>query len=476
MVRRKDKKAAKTQASTTEFPREESRFTVVIVGGGASGIAAACAIGKIAKMNFVDVRVVILERGRRIGASILRSGNGRCNFSHEGITPEAYNRPVFVEQVFEALDTAFTLSPLAESLGQLPGGSSEDAVLQWFQSLGLVWTESAQNEGALYPFSNKATSVLEVLAAELDRCGVERYCGIEVFNIAKISDRYSLDLGDALAEGELAQSPQAFHADMVVYAVGGALRADVQPTGVLGALDWIPSVPVLGPLQTDTALLKDLDGMRAKVRLRCTERGFSEEGELLFRPYGVSGIVVFDASRFVEPGDTIVVDLAPDYSLDQLEEFLFERSRVLMRRNGYPHTYRELLRGFFLPELAESLVASGLAELPSATDGLDSEVSGAGITLLSTSIKAFSLKVTDRGSVDQSQLSRGGISVEDVVPTTMEAYVNPGFYVTGEVIDVDGPCGGYNLHWAWATGLLAGISLMQEHSFRSRISRDYSDL
>lgn len=476
MVRRKDKKTVKVQASTTEFPRKDDRFTVAIVGGGASGIAAACAIGRIARANYDDARIVILERGKRIGSSILRSGNGRCNFSHEGIMPEDYNRPVFVEQVFQALDTAFTLSPLAESAGQLPEGSSSNAVLQWLHSLGLVWSESTQNEGALYPFSNKATSVLEVLTAELDRCGVERYCGIDVFNIAKISDRYSLDLGDALAEGEAAQSPRAFHADTVVYAVGGALRADVQETGVLSSLDWIPSIPVLGPLQTDTALLKDLDGMRAKVRLRCTERGFSEEGELLFRSYGISGIVVFDASRFVEPGDTVVLDLAPDYSLDQLEEFFFERSRMLMRRNGYPHTYRELLRGFFLPELAEALVVSGLAELPSAEAGLDAEVSSAGITLLSTSIKAFSLKVTDYGTPDQAQLSRGGISVEDVVSSTMEAYVNPGLYVTGEVIDVDGPCGGYNLHWAWATGLLAGISLMQEHAFRQRRGLDHSSL
>lgn len=170
-------KRARQEARPVELPRTDEQLSVAIVGGGASGIAAACVVAACARAAQVGVRVVLLEKGRRMGSSILRSGNGRCNFSHEDMRPVLFNQPAFVEQVFDALEAAFANSPLKTS-GAPVRSAYENAVLQWFTSLGLVWREAPLSGGALYPFSNKAASVLEVLEAELDRCNVDRYCGV----------------------------------------------------------------------------------------------------------------------------------------------------------------------------------------------------------------------------------------------------------------------------------------------------------
>lgn len=196
MAKRKkqsDVKRARQEARPVELPRADEQLSVAIVGGGASGIAAACAVAACARAVQVGVRVVLLEKGRRMGSSILRSGNGRCNFSHEDMRPVLFNQPAFVEQVFDALEAAFANSPLKTS-GAPVRSAYENAVLQWFTSLGLVWREAPLSGGALYPFSNKAASVLEVLEAELDRCNVERYCGVTVAQIARQQNRFALEV------------------------------------------------------------------------------------------------------------------------------------------------------------------------------------------------------------------------------------------------------------------------------------------
>lgn len=156
MAKRKKQSGAKRARQETrpvELPRTDEQLSVAIVGGGASGIAAACAVAACVRAAQVGVRVVLLEKGRRMGSSILRSGNGRCNFSHEDMRPVLFNQPAFVEQVFDALEAAFADSPLKTS-GAPVRSAYENIVLQWFTSLGLVWREAAA-------FGWGALSVLE---------------------------------------------------------------------------------------------------------------------------------------------------------------------------------------------------------------------------------------------------------------------------------------------------------------------------
>lgn len=222
--------------------------------------------------------------------------------------------------------------------------------------------------------------MLEVLEAELDRCAVEHYCGVTVAQIAQQKDRFALELqrteeslpgkGGALlrmrrprfyeAEGGTSGDRETFLADAVVYAAGGG-ASSLHEQGVLTGIERISCQPVLGPLATSTELLFGLDGIRARVRLSCDAKGFSEEGELLFRSYGISGIVVFNASRFVEAGDVVSLDFVPERSLARLVDLLQARAAFLELRNGSAPTALDLLRGFFVPEVAHAIVRSAIA-------------------------------------------------------------------------------------------------------------------
>ncbi|MDR3846373.1 MAG: NAD(P)/FAD-dependent oxidoreductase [Eggerthellaceae bacterium] len=498
MAKRKkqsDVKRARQEARPVELPRADEQLSVAIVGGGASGIAAACAVAACARAAQVGVRVVLLEKGRRMGSSILRSGNGRCNFSHEDMRPVLFNQPAFVEQVFDALEAAFANSPLKTS-GAPVRSAYENAVLQWFTSLGLVWREAPLSGGALYPFSNKAASVLEVLEAELDRCAVERYCGVTVAQIAQQKDRFALELqrteesspgrggaasanagGTAAkdAEGAALGDRGTFLADAVVYAAGGG-ASSLHEQGVLTGIERISCQPVLGPLATSTELLFGLDGIRARVRLSCDAKGFSEEGELLFRSYGISGIVVFNASRFVEAGDVVSLDFVPERSLARLVDLLQARAAFLELRNGSAPTALDLLRGFFVPEVAHAIVRSAIANCLGAVGdramaaGIEAAcpLDETTIEAIAKAIKSFELEVKGIGDAGQCQVQRGGFCSGSVNAKTMEASAVSGLYLCGEALDVDAPCGGYNLHWAWSSGLLAGLSIARDLNLLKR--------
>ena len=468
-------KRARQEARPVELPRTDEQLSVAIVGGGASGIAAACVVAACARAAQVDVRVVVIEKGRRMGSSILRSGNGRCNFSHEDMRPVLFNQPAFVEQVFDALEVAFADSPLKTS-GAPVRSAYENAVLQWFTSLGLVWREAPLSGGALYPFSNKAVSVLEVLEAELDRCNVERYCGVTVAQVAQRKERFALELqcteagspgkGGAAsanaggiasteAEGGTSGDRGTFLADAVVYAAGGG-ASSLHEQGVLAGIERVACRPVLGPLATSTELLSGLDGIRVRVRLSCDAKGFSEEGELLFRSYGISGIVVFNASRFVEAGDVVSLDFIPERPLARLIDLLQARAAFLEQRNGSAPTALDLLRGFFVPEVAHAIVRSAIANCRGAVGdrsmaaeiGTACLLDEAMIEAVAKAIKSFELEVKGIGDAGQCQVQRGGFCSGSVNAKTMEASAVSGLYLCGEALDVDAPCGGYNLHWA----------------------------
>lgn len=488
-------KRARQEARPVELPRTDEQLSVAIVGGGASGIAAACVVAACARAAQVDVRVVVIEKGRRMGSSILRSGNGRCNFSHGDMRPVLFNQPAFVEQVFDALEVAFADSPLKTS-GAPVRSACENAVLQWFTSLGLVWREAPLSGGALYPFSNKAVSVLEVLEAELDRCNVERYCGVTVAQVAQRKERFALELqcteagspgkGGAAsahaggiasteAEGGTSGDRGTFLADAVVYAAGGG-ASSLHEQGVLAGIERVACRPVLGPLATSTELLSGLDGIRVRVRLSCDAKGFSEEGELLFRSYGISGIVVFNASRFVEAGDVVSLDFVPERPLARLTDLLQARAAFLEQRNGSAPTALDLLRGFFVPEVAHAIVRSAIANCRGAVGERSTvaEVEAARlldetmIEAIAKAIKSFELEVKGIGDAGQCQVQRGGFCPGSVNAETMETSAVSGLYLCGEALDVDAPCGGYNLHWAWSSGLLAGLSIARDLNLLKR--------
>ena len=406
---------------------------LAIIGGGAAGLAAAVTAARELRLLGVPGDVAVYEADERVGRSILATGNGRCNFSNARIDAGAYRNAAFVEAALGALAACSE-----EMAGLAPegtcGAAGPDPVHAFFAGLGLVWRE--EGEGRLYPLANKATSVLDVLRAAAADFGVAEACGRRAVRLDvpdRPGGRFHLRFG---------------HADAVVLATGGRTARELLPEGI----GFAAARPVLGPLRTATDVVRHLNNLR--VRCAVTLAGpdgapkAREAGELLFRDYGVSGIAVFNLSRFAEPGDRLLVDLLPQVPEDGCAAFLHARRRRLAFGDR-PLSREAFLRGMLLPAVARAVLEeAGLA--PGAP------LAKRDVAVLARALKAFPLEVRGIGDERQCQVRRGGADVAAFDPRTLEARAVPGLHVVGEALDVDAPCGGYNLHWAWASGMLAG--------------------
>lgn len=379
--------------------------TVLIIGGGAAGLPAAIAAARH------GARVTVLEAGPRVGRKILASGNGRCNLSNTHVAPDAYNQPEFVEPVL----AAFGCERVRELLGEI----------------GLA--TYADDEGRVYPVSNVANSVLDVLRLECAHLGVEERTGFEVARVERAGEGFAV----------FSAGGERLEADAVVVATGGG-------SALLGELGHgsVPAVPVLGPIHTDTRLVRRLSG----IRVRCAatlldsagEPVATERGELLFRDYGVSGVMVFDLSRFLDLGRLLSIDVFPDSTRGELEALLSARAQTLGWRTA--ETFFDGLLHHRVGQVV--LVAAGIEPGASASE--------LPVARLAELLKDFRLDVVGGPEAKAAQVTRGGVPVGEVDPVTLESRLVPGLFVAGEVFDVDGRCGGFNLHWAWASGLVAG--------------------
>lgn len=431
--------------------------TIAIIGGGAAGLAAAIAAARaVAPLGgATDTEVVVFESDERVGRSILATGNGRCNFSNAQVDAGEYRNAPFVAKTLDALaahadpgasasraasvasEAASTAGEASRSAANPAAGSprASDPVHAFFADLGLMWRE--EGEGRLYPLANKASSVLDVLRGALAREGVRVECGRRATRVdapERPGGRYHVRFED----GSVA------HARFVIVATGGRTPRGLVPD----ALPFLPQRPVLGPLRTDTALVKPLNNIRVRcVATLAAPDGApraAEAGEILFRDYGVSGIAAFNLSRVARPGDALLLDLVP-----QLDRRACERElRARRARLGAP-VGEELLVGMLLPQVARAVLGqAGLRPEAPFADGDAPALAGA--------LKGLALAVRGVGDARQCQVTRGGLDVAAFDARTMEARRLPGLFAVGEALDVDAPCGGYNLHWAWASGIAAG--------------------
>ena len=405
---------------------------MAIIGGGAAGLAAAIMAGERARDHGVSLEIVVYERDDRVGRSILATGNGRCNFSNSQIKFYRYHNYQFV----------------GEAIGRIAMSPDDDRVHGFFRAHGLEWRE--ENDGRQYPQANKASVVVDVLRASAAAVGVREACEREVAAIdapREAGKPFTLRMADGVFE----------RADAVIVACGGKAMASLKAEG----LDVLPLQPVLGPLRcsdADAKLTRELDNIRVRCSVALTRQHEGEwahvaieRGELMFRKYGVSGICVYDLSRMYEPGDELSVNFLPDFDPfepEEVERFLGERWDALSATFG-PLTYDAFLRGLLLPRVYEALLKRAGLKPGDACAREDA-------CNLSSLLTMFSLSIEGIADVDQCQVRRGGFDVASFDPQTMAANALPGLFAAGEALDVDGPCGGYNLHWAWSSGLIAG--------------------
>ena len=398
-------------------------MNVIVIGGGAGGMAAAITAADRGHT------VTVLERQARVGRKLLSTGNGRCNLSNTHAAEDRYHG-----------DPGLAAAVLARP------GLDVEGTRQWFAQLGLLTV--CEGSGRLYPFSDMAASVVDVLRFALERRGVTVIAGSPVTGIRVKGHGFTV----TTEEG-------AYTADAVILAAGGAAGAKVG--GVMDGYRLAKALghhrtalyPAIVQLRTDPTWPRSLKGVKAEAAVTVERSGTvlaRRTGEVLFTEYGLSGPAVFDVSRTASLGGeglTCALDLLPDWDEARTTSELSRRRDTLAGREA-----RELLTGLLHPRLGQVVVkASGFTAQPLQ------ELTDDDIRRIAGTLHRFTLPVLGVCGFDQAQVTAGGLRTDEFDPETLESRIVPGLYACGEVLDVDGDCGGFNLQWAWSSGRLAGM-------------------
>ena len=404
---------------------------VIVIGGGASGMTAAIFAAR------QGAAVTLLEHMDRVGTKILSTGNGKCNLTNRRMDASCYrsNAPGFPMEV----------------LGRF--GEPETEV--FFEELGIVLKD---RNGYLYPASGQASSVLDALREELSRLGVTivTECGE-----AEVAAPGSGKGGNQ--EWTVLCKKGRFCSDALILAAGSKAAPSTGSDGSgydlakrLGHRIIRP-LPALVQLRCREKFFKQISGVRADACVSIWadgERLAYDQGELQLTDYGISGIPVFQVSRFasvaLSRGAQVKaeIDFYPELDRKELGRFLRERRQLLGDRNA-----DSFLTGWFNKKLA--LLFLRLAGI--SPDRNVSSLTETQLSELGRRIKQFETEIAETNPFANAQICCGGVDVREVNPHTMESKKRKGLYLAGELLDVDGICGGYNLQWAWSTGALAGI-------------------
>ena len=391
-------------------------MNILIIGGGAAGMAAA-----LTASECPEYHVVLAERQARTGRKLLSTGNGRCNLTNRVLTAENYHgqQPDFCRP-------ALALFPPEETLA-------------WFASMGLLTV--TEPGGRVYPFSDSANSVADVLRLHLEqRENVTIETGCEITQLRRSKGVFYAQAGE-----------RTLSADRVIVCAGGAAGAKLGGTELgyrlLGGFGHKRTklAPSLVQLRTEQGFVRALKGVRCQARVRDERRELL--GEVQFTDYGVSGPAIFALSRdfSAEGCRTLTLDFLPQLDTAALAALLQRRQTALP---GLPAS--ELLTGMLHNRLGRMLLReAGVA--PEQPCGSVTQ-----LARLCEVLKNYRLEVTGTMGLEQAQVTAGGIRTAEFDPETLESRLCPGLYAAGEVLDIDGDCGGYNLQWAWASGRLAG--------------------
>ncbi|MCU6685502.1 aminoacetone oxidase family FAD-binding enzyme [Dorea acetigenes] len=413
---------------------------IYIIGGGASGIAAAIAAAR------KGAAVTILEHKDRIGKKILATGNGRCNLTNLHMEASCFrgDDTAIVDKVLRRFDAEDTL--------------------KFFRDLGLL-TKTRGNY--VYPRTDQASTVLEILLMELRRLHVHLETDTHVTSVEKTKKEFRIRASQK-EKGE-----KVYHADKVILASGGkaasAQGSDGSGYGLAKAMghSLSPVVPALTALRASEKIFSRLAGIRTEATVTLYLDGretAADTGELQLTNYGISGIPVFQVSRYASKGlyqkkeVTARIDFLPAMCEKEFLLYLSER-----KRKETDTVMEEFLIGVFHKKLIPVFL-----EYAGIGCHMKAEVvSEADFQRLVKTCKGFPVHIIAANSFEQAQVCAGGVRTAQVKADTLESIYTPGFYLTGELLDIDGICGGYNLQWAWATGYLAGRDAAAERVHRT---------
>ena len=396
---------------------------IAVIGGGASGLMAAITAKKSGK------EVIILERKDRILKKVLITGNGRCNITNVNANISNY----FGKNISSVENILNRFTP--------------QDTMDFFNELGIVCNE--ENRGKVYPLSGQASSVVDALRFEAEKLGIKIETEFYVRKIEKDGFKFRI----------YSEDRKKIEAGRVIIAAGGQSYPELgsNGSGFELAKELGHSVTKLSPsivqLKTEKNQVKGLQGIKTDVAVTAygdNKKICTYDGELLFTDYGISGNVVFNIS-FVMPlykNVEFEIDFMEKFDYNELYEMLKERKRILSHL-----TMENYFNGMINKKLGQFLSkVSGIEKLSKPVKDLnDSD-----IRKLCTVLKKYRVKILETTGFKNAQVTAGGVLLDEVNIETLESKIVKGLYFSGEVLDVYGECGGFNLQWAWASGHIAG--------------------
>lgn len=404
-------------------------YDVIIIGGGAAGMCCAVSLKEIKP----DCSVAVLEQLSRVGKKLIATGNGRCNITNRNIDISRYHseNPEFCRFALE----------------KFSGLATEN----FFEKLGVVFTYD--ETGRAYPYSLQASSVVDALRyAAFDR-GIDTYTEAEVVAVEKKNGGYTIK-----TDGDV------FFARTVVMAAG--MLSGGKKTGSTGSVfsmlkkagyKTVEPSPAIVQLRTETAATRQLKGIKVNALAGLYNFGRpvrAEYGEVLFCDYGLSGPPILQISR--ETGRrsgkyTVVLDLAVEYSNEEFYRMLLKRRETLGT-----HKAEEFFTGLLNKRVGQVIVKLCRIALNTEVSAMTDK----DLKLLANTVKSFEFAVTGNCGFENSQVTAGGLSTDGFEAKTMMSKKDAGLFAVGEILDVDGDCGGFNLQWAWSSAMCAAENII----------------
>lgn len=400
---------------------------IAVIGGGAAGMLAAIAAGR------KGADVTIWERGPRVGKKILATGNGRCNYTNTYTDIEHYygNNPKFA----------------VSALSQF----SVEQTINTFNRLGIA--PKIEEQGKVYPMSGQASSILDVLLYELKELGIQICTDSYVKKISKEGKNFYVQL----------ENDTRFKFDRVIISCGGKAKPSTGSDGsgyelarMLG--HTITGIfPALVQLKLEGQYFKQIEGVKIEgtAQLLCNNKLVMEEqGDILFANYGISGPPILQLSRkageLLEKGQVPIIKVI---LLDKITEEELQQVMIMRFKDGPNKTIQFSLVGLINKRLIPVVLKeAGITDLNRPVSNITGQERQRIVSILTD----WRFKITGTKSWPSAQVTAGGINTEEINPSTMESKLVPGLYFAGEIIDIDGRCGGFNLQWAWSSGFVAG--------------------
>lgn len=397
---------------------------VIIVGGGASGLVAAITAAR------EGADVTLIEQKDRVGKKILSTGNGRCNLTNTYMEPECFRGDdvSIVPKVLEQFDYTDTI--------------------KFFEELGVILKE---RQGYVYPISDQASTILDVLRMEIERLQVQVLLEQKVESVRCTKKGFAVQTNQKTIYGAA-----------VILATGGkaspVLGSDGSGYGLAKAFGhrMSPVVPALVQLKAKGNYFKQISGVRTNAKVSLFVNGKEvayDTGELQLTNYGISGIPVFQISRlaakaiYEKKSVVAEIDYLPNLEEVKMKTFFEQRLQVHGDKN---------VEDFFIGVFHKKLITMFLKEAKISLQNKAMYLKEDEWNRLYDLFKHFQVQIEEPNGFDQAQICAGGIKTSEVSPDTMESNYVEDLFLTGELLDIDGICGGYNLQWAWSTGYIAG--------------------